>query len=107
MNWRVFVIRKGEVEAFFESPIQMFTKNNPTFDEIASNSRLVRELDLNGGNWCGRGQCSWWNERGLGGEQVKLEQEDTVIVTYDVRPTNESKQMNVWIGVTAGVTTAH
>lgn len=101
MNWRIFVVRNGKVESFFQNPNQLFSKNTPEFNEIKTRQRITRQLDLNGGNWCGRGVCSWWDERGFGGKSVKFERGDTILVVYDVRPTNEAVQMSVWYGVTA------
>lgn len=105
MNWRVFHVSKSGVETFFESPIQMFTKNTPGDVVVEPKSHITRKLDLNGGNWCGREHCSWWDEHGLGGKQVAFDPGDTVVVSYDVRPTEESFKLKVWIGVTAAVGT--
>ncbi len=107
MNWRVFRVSKSGVETFFESPVQMFTKNTPNYVVIEPKSHITRELDLNGGNWCGRGHCSWWGEHGLGGKQVTFDSGDTVVISYDVRPSDESFKLNVWVGVTAATGTIH
>ncbi len=107
MNWRVFRVSKSGAETFFESPVQMFTKNTPNYVVIEPKSHITRELDLNGGNWCGRGHCSWWGEHGLGGKQVTFDSGDTVVISYDVRPSDESFKLNVWVGVTAATGTIH
>lgn len=99
--WRVLVIREGKVKTFFRNPDQGFTKNNPTFVEIAAGGHIERKLDLNGGNWCGLGHCSIYNERGFGGEKISFEANDIVIVIYDVPATQEARDIGVWYGVIA------
>ena len=99
--WRVLLLRRGQLETFFQSPSQIFTVNRPTFNEIAEGGRLEQKLDLNGGNWCGLGHCARYNERGLGGTNVLFEPTDTVIVIYDVPATQEARDNGVWYGVIA------
>jgi hypothetical protein len=70
--WRVLLIRKGHLETFFQNPDQGFTVNWPEFIEIAGGGHIEQKLDLNGGNWCGLGHCSIYNERGFGGERLAL-----------------------------------
>src|SRR5712692_4688089 len=103
--WRVLLLRSGQLETFFQSPSQIFTLNRPTFDEIAAGGRLEQKLDLNGGNWCGLGHCTPYNERGFGGTNVTFESTDTVIVIYDVPATQESRDKGVWYGVIAATAT--
>src|SRR5207249_5921295 len=71
--WRLLLIRNGRLDTFFQSPDQDFTKNAPTFNEIAAGARLEQKLDLNGGDWCGLGHCSIYNQRGFGGQNVTFE----------------------------------
>jgi hypothetical protein len=99
--WRVLLIRAGHVEAFFQNPDQDFTKNAPTFSEIAAGGRFEQKLDLNGGNWCGFGRCSIYNERGVGGKLFSFEANETVIVIYDVPLTQETRDNGVWYGMIA------
>ena len=103
--WRVLVIREGKVKTFFRNPDQGFTKNNPTFVEIAAGGHIERKLDLNGGNWCGLGRCSIYNERGFGGEKVSFESNDMLIIIYDVPSTQEARDEGVWFGVIAATAT--
>jgi hypothetical protein len=102
--WRVLLLRKGQVQTFFQNPDQGFTVNTPTFNEIAGGRHLEQKLDLNGGNWCGLGRCSIYNERGFGGEKIRFEANDVVIVMYDVPTTQEARDLGVWYGVVAAST---
>jgi len=99
--WRVFLIRNGTLEVFFQNPDQEFTKNGPGFNEIPGGGHLDQKLDLNGGNWCGLGHCSIHSERGFGGKKFNFEPNDTVIVIYDVPVTQEAHDNHVWYGVIA------
>lgn len=103
--WRVLLIRKGHLETFFRNPDQGFTVNWPDFNEIAGSGHIVQKLDLNGGNWCGLGHCSIYNERGFGGQQISFESNDIIIVVYDVPGTQEARDIGVWYGVIAATTT--
>jgi hypothetical protein len=103
--WRVLLIRKGHLETFFQNPDQGFTVNWPDFIEIAGSGHIVQKLDLNGGNWCGLGRCSIYNERGFGGEKVSFESNDMLIIVYDVPSTQEARDKGVWYGVIAATAT--
>src|SRR3989442_13701331 len=46
-SWRVLLIRSGRLETFFQNPDQAFTKNGPTFNEIAGGARIQYKLNLN------------------------------------------------------------
>jgi len=98
-HWRVLLIREGQLRTFFQNPDQLFTKNNPAFDEIAAGAHIEKKLNPNGENW-----------RGLDGRKIDFESGDTVIVVYDVPKefgwpdapvTVEARNMCVWYGVTA------
>ena len=104
-RWRVLLIRNGRLETFFQNPDQAFTRNGPSFDELAAGARIEKKLDLNGGNWCGLGHCALYNERGFGGEKVGFEPNDMIIVTYDVPLTTEAHKLDVWYGVATASTT--
>jgi len=104
-RWRVLLIRKGHLETFFQNPDQGFTVNWPEFVEIAGGGHIVQKLDLNGGNWCGLGHCSIYNERGFGGEKVSFESNDMLIIIYDVPSTQEARDEGVWYGVIAATAT--
>ncbi|HEU0046289.1 MAG TPA: hypothetical protein VFQ43_01635, partial [Nitrososphaera sp.] len=103
--WRVFLIRNGTLEVFFQNPDQEFTKNGPGFNEIPGGGHLDQKLDLNGGNWCGLGHCSIHSERGFGGKKFNFEPNDTVIVIYHVPVTQEAHDNHVWYGVIAATAT--
>ena len=98
-RWRVSVIRKGQLEIFFQNPNQDFTKNNPAFSELSPGSASKQILDLNGGNWCGRGRCTLYSERRSGDERISFEAGDVLVVSYDVPATIEARSMGVWYGV--------
>jgi hypothetical protein len=104
-RWRVLRVRKGQLEAFFQNPNQRFTRNIPTSTEIAPGAQIEQKLDLNGGNWCGFGHCSSYNEHGFGGREASFEPGDIIVVSYDVPRTNEAATMGIWYGVTAALTT--
>ena len=95
------LIRSGRLETFFLNPDQIITTNGPTFNEIAGGARIQYNLDLNGGNWCGFGRCTKYNERGFGGKSVSFDPNDTLIVIYDVPATQEARDNGVWYGVIA------
>jgi len=103
-SWRVLLLRNGRLETFFQNADQMFTVNRPTFNEIAAGGHLELKLDLNGGNWCGFGHCSPYNERGFAGKKVSFELNDMVIVIYDVPATQEARNLGIWYGVVAAST---
>jgi hypothetical protein len=104
-RWRVLLLRRGQLETFFENPNRIFTVNFPSFETIAAGASLERKLDLNGGNWCGLGHCSSYSQRGFGDKNASFERGDTLIVIYDVPGTHEAGNMGVWFGVTAASTT--
>jgi hypothetical protein len=103
-RWRVLRIRKGLLETFFQNPNQIFTVNFPAVTEIAAGAHIERKLDINGGNWCGLGHCAPYNERGFGGEKISFEQDDMIIVIYDVPPTKEAGKVGAWYGVATAFT---
>ena len=105
--WRVLLLRSGQLETFFQSPSQIFTLNQPTFNEIPPGGRLEQRLDLNGGNWCGLGHCTRFDQRGFGGKTMSFEPNDTVIVIYDVPVTQEGRDNGVWHGVIAATAIVH
>lgn len=104
MNWRVLRIRNGQVDTFYQSPYQLFTKNNPKSYELASGAHRDSALDINGGNWCGLGHCSSWDEKGLGGKRVTFAKGDQIIVIYEAPVSKESQQLKVFSGVTSAST---
>jgi len=94
LRWCVLLIRKGQVSTIFEDPDGVgFTRNIPTFDEIAAGSYIDRQLDVNGEYWSHAGR-----------DKIHFETGDQVIVLYDVPPENEAKQMHVWYGVASATT---
>lgn len=103
--WRVFVIRNGQIETFYQNPYQIFTVNAPEATEVAGGAHIERSLDLNGGNWCESGYCSSYNQRGFNGGAMAFEQNDIIIAVYDVPPSTEARKMAVWHGVSAAYTT--
>jgi hypothetical protein len=106
-HWRVFLVRNGKVETFYENPRRKFTVNVPSFKEIKAGGNVQRTLDLNGGNWCGLGYCAAFNEHGFGGRSISFERADTLIVAYDVPATYdvEARKLGVWNGVAATLAT--
>ncbi len=100
-RWRVLVVRNARLETFFQYPEQGFTRNIPTFIEIAGEGQINKTLDLNAGEWCWLDQCSFFGEKGIGGEMIKFNPKDSIIVVYDVPRTAEAASMGVWFGVAA------
>ncbi len=102
-HWRVFLVRNGKVETFFENPRRKFTRNLPNSSELAVGGHVQRTLNINEGNWCGFNLCSSFDERGFGGRTVSFDIGDTLIVSYDVPLTYEPeiRKLNVWSGVAA------
>jgi Peptidase propeptide and YPEB domain len=98
MNWRVLVLRHGELHTYYRNPNQMFTVNFAASEEIAGGGQLAYELDLNGGDWCDAKHCSLDYEKGIGGKTISLQPNDMVFVIYDVRETKEASQQGVWQG---------
>lgn len=105
MQWRVFHLRNGKLETFYQNPLQGFTKNGPTFFEIAGGAHIYKELDLNGGNWCGFGDCVKSGKKDLAGQKVTFQPNDMLVVSYDVPWTDEAIKEGVWFGVAGAVIT--
>lgn len=105
MDWRVLRIRNGKVEAFYQSPYQGFTKNNPTSFELAPGAHRDLKIDINGGNWCGFGRCSWYYEKGLGGQKITFAKGDQIVVIYEAPISEESQKIHVFSGVVAATYT--
>ena len=89
-RWRLLRIRKGVLETFVQNPNSLFTRNVPSFDEIAGGSHIERKLNLNAQDW-----------RPLGHKKTDFQSGDLVIVIYDVPVSREAREMNVWWGVAA------
>jgi len=100
-RWRVLLVRKGQLETFFQNPNEDFAKNYPAFIQIAGGAHIDQKLDLNGGNWCGLGHCGRYDEKGFGGQKIALERGDLIVLVYDVPFFPESLSMGVWYGVAA------
>jgi hypothetical protein len=49
-RWRVLRVRNGQVETFFQNPYRDFSKNTPSFDEVAGGGHAEQKLDVNRGN---------------------------------------------------------
>ncbi len=103
-RWRVLRIRNGQLETFFQHPNQNFTRNVNAPVEIPAGGHIQERLDLNGGNWCGFGHCTWFNKRGFDDRMVDFKPGDIVIVSYDVPRTNEAIHSGVWYGVKSALT---
>lgn len=101
MNWRVLVLRNGQLYTYYRNPGQMFTVNFASFKEVAVGAHMDYDLDLNGGNWCDTSHCSPHYEKGIGGKMINFGTNDTIIVIYDVAPTKEALDKGVWYGVVA------
>lgn len=93
-RWRVLLIRNGQLETFFQNPDQDFTRNIPTFNEIAVGALMEQKLDLNLGGWLG-----------VDGRKIHFDPNDLIIVIYDVPPSAESLEFTVWHGVVTALTT--
>jgi hypothetical protein len=94
-RWRVLFIRNGQTRTLFEDADGVgFTRNIPTFDEIAIGSHVDRQLNVNGAEWSRTGS-----------EKIRFETGDQVIVIYDVPPEVEARRMHVWYGVAAASAT--
>lgn len=112
-HWRVLVLRKNRLETFFQNPDQGFTVNMPSFVEMSPGAQREERLDLNGGNWCGLGFCSSYNQRGFDGQEYSFQKGDIVTVIYDVpkeyglgsQTAIDARKMGVWYGVIAACTT--
>jgi hypothetical protein len=100
-RWRVLRIRRGQLETFFQHPNQQFTRNEVFPVEIAAGGHIHEKHDLNGGNWCGFGHCTWFNKRGFGGRELSFEPGDIVVVIYDVPRTELAVKGGIWYGVAA------
>ena len=100
-HWRVLVVRKGQLETFYQNPGERFTRNIPRPIDIGTGAQIEKTLDLNGGNWCLLDYCAAYNEQGINGQKVSFQPEDVVVVIYDVPRTDEAISMGVWYGVVA------
>ena len=94
LRWRVVIVRKGQIRTAFEDADGVgFTRNIPVAETIAGGSYIERHLNVNG---------EYWSTAKDG--KIRFESGDQVIVTYDVPPENEAKQMHVWYGFAAAST---
>ncbi len=101
-HWRILLIRNSRLKTYFENPDPMFTRNIPTFNEVAAGGHFERTLDIAGEGW-----------RGPDVQTTEFVRGDVLIVIYDVpRPdvypedpvSVEAAKMGVWYGVAASMT---
>jgi hypothetical protein len=105
-RWRIFEIRKGHLQTFFQDPAQNFTQNMPTFREIAPGSQVEGKLNPNDGEWCNLGRCrNSYPSYTKNYPKTSFEPGDLIIVDYDVPAFPESLRLGVWWGVAAASTT--
>jgi hypothetical protein len=95
-RWRLLIVRQKAVLTFFQNPDQDFTINNPTFEQLAPGSSVVKRLDLNDGSW-----------RGTVSGPIELQASDLIIALYDVPFTPESLRLDVWYGVSSSFFTVN
>jgi hypothetical protein len=95
-RWRILLIRKGQLHTFFQNPDHDFTRNIPSFNEIAPGASIEQKLNLNDGDW-----------RGIDSGKVQFTSGDYLIVLYDVPFTPEALNSNVWYGVASAITTVN
>ena len=90
-RWRVFRIRKGELETFFlTTRYTLFTMNNPTSDLLQAGEKLEYRLDLSNREWSSSGDG-----------KIGFESGDLLMVSYDVPLSREAIEEKVWWGVAA------
>lgn len=99
-HWKVVQIRRtGELEVFYQSPYQTFTRNVASGLVLEPNSSVEKKFNINGGNWCSCGECSKWFEVGIAGKTKYFSPGDQIILIYDVPFSLEAKQLDIWYGL--------
>jgi hypothetical protein len=93
-RWRVLVIRREQLQTFFQNPDHDFTRNFPSYTELAPGAFFEQTLDLNDGDW-----------RGDTNGKVQFVADDRVVAIYDVPFTTEALNSKVWYGTVAALTT--
>jgi hypothetical protein len=100
-NWRVIDIRNDEMRLYCPYPDEGFTMNFPAYATIKPGAMITEELKLGGKDkWVNntRPLIHWVGPKDT---QPLLQNGDKIIVTYDVRWSNEANQYHVWTGLTA------
>ncbi len=104
-RWRIFVVREGHLQTFFQNPAQDFTVNFPSFREIAPRARIEEKLNPNDDEWCSLGHCRNSNSLSHTPEddrKTNFQPGDLMVVDYDVPCfLPESPRLHVWWGVAA------
>ena len=103
-RWRIFVFRNGHLQTFFQNPAQQFTRNFPSFREIAPGAQIEEKLNPNDNEWCSLGHCrNSYPPRHTPEDDQKttFQPGDLIIVDYDVPRFPESPRLDVWWGVAA------
>jgi hypothetical protein len=101
-HWRVIRFRHGVADVFYQDPDESFSRNIPTYSEIAPRASIEHALDLNDSNWLGHGP-----------EPIRFAAGDTLIIIYDVpnqdlclsEPFARARDAGVWHGVASVITT--
>jgi hypothetical protein len=94
-HWRVVRIRGERVDAFFQNPNQLFTRNIPTYVEIAPNATKKQSLNLDDGEWLSDST-----------DDPRLKRGDRIVIIYDVPDQefclagfDEARKFRVWHGI--------
>ena len=100
-NWRVVVLRGDEMRLYCPYPNEMFTMNFPQCVSVKSGKMEVEDVQLGVAD-------KWKNDSrplmhwvGPKDSTPLLKKGDKIIVTYDVRWSEEANQYHVWTGLTA------
>jgi hypothetical protein len=106
-NWRVVVLRGDEMRLYCPFPNEMFTMNFPAFAVIKPGKTMIENLQLGV-------EDEWKDDRrplmhwvGPKDTSPLLKDGDKIVVTYDVRWSNEANKYNAWTGLTAVSKTYH
>ncbi len=91
-RWSLLLMRNGKLETFFQRLDQDFTRNIPTFVEIAPGDEIEQILNLHSAFWTGPRP-----------DLVKFIPGDLVIVVYDVPYFPEMGKRKVWYGVASAM----
>ena len=91
-RWRVLRIRDGQLAAMHQRIVEEFTRNVPSFVEIAPSASLDVTLDLAQPRW---GPSST--------PRLDFKAGDMVIVVYDVAFSMEGQRLGVWESFTSAM----
>jgi hypothetical protein len=100
-NWHVVVLRGDEMRLYIADPREDFTMNVPERISIKPGKMLIENLQLGDGKESVGYSLVLMHWLGPKDTVPLLKNGDKIVVTDDVRGSMESRQYDVWSGITA------